>query len=129
MWFYHSRRRRRYKRHIVFIVSRLSAEIQLKTSCLLIAMGNSIRNIYLGIVKRDWISIVCWRPNRKPFLSACSNIWNSKVVLYNKITCLLRCGCSNRDLWVVTPADYYISMLWKSVTALSEHFALFVAVY
>ena len=32
------------------------------------------------------------------FLSVRGNIWNSKVVLYNKTTCLLRRGCFNRDL-------------------------------
>ena len=30
--------------------------------------------------------------------------------IYNKTTSLLRSGCFNRDLWVVTPVYYYISM-------------------
>ena len=47
--------------------------------------------------KHDWTPIVCYWANRKPFLSARGNIWNSKAVFYNKTTCLLRCGCFNRD--------------------------------
>ena len=43
----------------LFIVSRLSTQIQLSISGLLIVMGKPIRNAPLGIVKHDWISIVC----------------------------------------------------------------------
>ena len=50
-------------------------------------MGKPIRNAYLGTVKHDWTPIVCYWANRKPFLSARGNIWNSKVVFYNKTTC------------------------------------------
>ena len=84
---------------VLFIVSRLSTKIQLSISGLLIVMGKPIRNVYLGIVKRDWTSIAYG----KPFLFARGNIWSSRVVFYNKTTCLLRCECFNRDLWVVTP--------------------------
>ena len=65
--------------------------------------GKPIRNTYLGTVKHDWTPIVCYWANRKPFLSACGNIWNSKAVFYNKTTWLLKRGCFNRDIWVVTP--------------------------
>ena len=74
---------------VLFIVSRLSAPIQLNTSGLFIAMQKTIRNAYLGILKHSWTSIVYQRANRKPFLSGHGNIWNSKVVFYNKTTCLV----------------------------------------
>ena len=69
----------------LLIVSRFSTQIQLNISVLLIAVGKPVRNTYLGIVKHDWTSVVCWRANRKPFLSARGNIWNSKVAFYNNI--------------------------------------------
>ena len=75
---------------VLFIIFRLSTKIQLRISGLLTVMGKSIKNAYLGIVKHDWTSIVCWRAYRKPFLSARDNIWNFFVVFYNKTTCLLR---------------------------------------
>ena len=40
-----------------------------------------------------------------------SSIWNSKVFSYKKTTNLLSHGCFNRDLSVVTPVWYYISMI------------------
>ena len=43
---------------VPFIVSRLSAIIQLSISGLFIAMGKPIRNAYLGIVKYDWALII-----------------------------------------------------------------------
>ena len=43
---------------VPFIVSRLSAIIQLSISGLFIAMGKPIRNSYLGIVKYDWALII-----------------------------------------------------------------------
>ena len=61
-----------------------------------------VRNTYLGTVKHDWIPIVWKWVSRKHFLSARSNIWNFKVVSFNKSTCLLRHGCFNRNLSVVT---------------------------
>ena len=44
-------------------------------------------------------------------------VWNSKVVFYNKTTCLLRRGCFNRDLFsIITPCfqgsvSYYIATI------------------
>ena len=43
----------------LFIVSRLSNQIHLSISGLLIVMGKPVRKAYLGIVKHDWTSIVC----------------------------------------------------------------------
>ena len=59
--------------------------------------GKANKNAYLGTAKYHW-----WA-NRKPVLSARGNILNSKVVFYNKTTCLLSRRCFSRDLWVVTP--------------------------
>ena len=46
------------------------------------------------------------KANRKPFLSARRNIWNSNGAFYNKTNCLLRRGCFNRYLSVVTPVNW-----------------------
>ena len=90
------------KVHSLFIVSRPSTLIQLSIQGLLIATGKPIRNVCLGTVKHDCASIV-WRwTHSKHFLSARGNIFNSKVAFYNKTTCLLRQGCCNRELSVVT---------------------------
>ena len=43
----------------LFIVSRLSNQIHLSISGLLIVMGKPVRKAYLSIVKHDWTSIVC----------------------------------------------------------------------
>ena len=43
----------------LLIVSRLSTQIHLSISGLLIVMGKLVRKAYLGIVKHDWTSIVC----------------------------------------------------------------------
>ena len=103
VWFYHCNGRRKYNLHSLFIASRLSTWIQLSISGLLIVMIKSIKNAYLAPVKHSWISIFCWWANRKLFLSARGNFWHSKVVIYNKTTCLLRRRCFNRYLWVFTP--------------------------
>ena len=62
-----------------------------------------VRNACLGTVKQNWTLIVWQWVNRKHFLSARGNIWNSNAAFYNKTTCLLREGCFNRDLSVITP--------------------------
>ena len=59
---------------VLFIVSRLSAPIQLNASGLFIAMQKAIINAYLGILKHGWTSIVYQSANRKPFLSGHGNI-------------------------------------------------------
>ena len=51
MWFYHWHGNT--NDIVLFIVSRLSTQIQLSISGLLIVMGKPIRNAYLGIVKHD----------------------------------------------------------------------------
>ena len=94
--------------HSFFIVSRLSTEIQLSIQGLLIVIRNPIRNACFGIVKHDWTSIVWHWTNRKYFLFARGNISNSKGAFYNKKTCLLRYGCFNRYLSVVTLVDLSI---------------------
>ena len=43
----------------LFIVSRLSNQIHLSISGLLIVMGKPVRKTYLSIVKDDWTSILC----------------------------------------------------------------------
>ena len=43
---------------VLFIVSKLSAPIQMNISGLFIVMRKAIRNAYLGILKHDWTSIV-----------------------------------------------------------------------
>ena len=42
-----------------FIVPRLSNQIHLSVSGLLIVMRKPVRKAYLGIMKHDWTSIVC----------------------------------------------------------------------
>ena len=59
---------------VLFIVSRLSAPIELNISGVFIVMQKTIRNAYLGILKHSWTSIVYQRANRKPFLSGHGNI-------------------------------------------------------
>ena len=59
-------------------------------------MVKPIRNTYLGTLKHDWVSIVCYWANINVFISASGNNWNSKVVFYNKTICLLWLGCFNR---------------------------------
>ena len=44
---------------VLLIVSRLSIQIQMIISSLLIVMGKPVRNTFLGIVKHDWTLIVC----------------------------------------------------------------------
>ena len=60
-WFYHCHG------HSLFIVSRPSSQILLNISDLLIAMKKPIRNVYLGTLKYDLASNVCYWANRKPF--------------------------------------------------------------
>ena len=93
----------KYKVHILFIVSRASVKFHLSIQSLLIVMGNPITKACLGIAKHDWTLIVSHWTNRKYFLFARDNIWNSKLAFYNETTSLLRHGCLNRDLSVVTP--------------------------
>ena len=101
---------------VLFIVSRLSAPIQLNTSGLFIAMQKAIRNAYLGILKHGWTSIVYQRANRKPFLSGHGNIWNSKVVFYNKTTCLVTADVSTETyelLLLFSIISLWINLLKK----------------
>ena len=104
VWFYNCLGRRKYKLYS-FAYRFQPLNPYLRVSGLLIVMEGPIRNTCLGIVKHDWKLIVCQTANRKPFLSARGNIWNSKLVFYNKTTG----GCFNRDLWVVTPVTSIIS--------------------
>ena len=97
-----------YKVHSLFILSRLSTEIELSIQGLLIVIGKLMRNACIGRVKHDWKSVE-WI-NRKHFLFEHDDIWNSKVTIYNKTTCLLRQASFNRDLSVVTPVKHFISM-------------------
>ena len=60
---------------------------------LLIVIAKLVRKECLGTVKHDWTSIVWEWTNRKLFLFARGNIWNSKKVIYNKTKCLLRQIC------------------------------------
>ena len=68
-------------------------------------------NRSLGTVTHDWTSIIWQWASRKHFLSARGNILNSNVAFYNITTCLLRHRCFNRYVSVVTPAQYYFSMI------------------
>ena len=112
---------------ILFIFSKLSTQTQFSTSGLLIAIGKLIRNAYLGIVKHDWTSIVCERASRKHFLSARGNIWNSKVMFYNKTTCLLRGRCFNRNLELLLLFSI-ISPCWQiSVDKYHDHFLFYLS--
>ena len=52
------------------------------------------------------VSIVWQRGRRKHLLSVSGNIWKNKAEFYNKTTCLLKRGCFNRDISVVTPLLY-----------------------
>ena len=58
----------KYNVHKLFIVSRLSTNIQLSIQGLLIIMGRPIRNTCLGTVKHDWICIAWQWTNSKNFL-------------------------------------------------------------
>ena len=69
-------------------------------------MRKPIRNACFGTMKHDWVSIVWQRGRRKHLLSVSGNIWKNKAEFYNKTTCLLRRGCFNRDISVVTPLLY-----------------------
>ena len=81
-------------------------------SGLLIVMGKPIRSAYLGTVKHDWTPIVCYWANRKPFLSARGNIWNSKEVFYNKTT-----SCWGAD---VSIEIYELLLLFSIITSCSH---------
>ena len=93
---------------VLFIVSRLSALIQLSISGLFVVIGKPVKSAYLGIVKHDWTSFVYWRANRRPFLPECGNIWNSKVEFYNKTT-----GCWGTDVSIET---YELLLLFNIIS-------------
>ena len=107
------------------LVSILSTEMQLTLQILLTDIRKPIRNACLGIVKHDWILIVWQWTDRKQFLFTRGNIWNSKEAFYNKTTCLLKYGCFNRDIPVVTLIEFGIPKLSHTKAILSSsEFAL-----
>ena len=108
----------KYKKHSLFITSRLSTWIQLSVPGLQIVIGKSIRNACFGTVKHDWTSMIGHRLLGSELIGnifylcvAICNIWNSKLVFYNKTPCMLSCGCFNRHIRVVTSVKYYMSMI------------------
>ena len=105
-----------------YIVCLSFPDPQLKSnwiSKVLIVMEKPRRNLCFDTVKHDWASIVWQWANSKHFLIALGNVWNSKVMFYNKTTCLLRHECFSRGLLLVTPVMeiwyYYISMFLFSI--------------
>ena len=99
------------KVHSLFVVFEVSIEIQLDIQNLLIVMGKPIRDVRLGTAKHDWTLIFWLWTNRKHALFARGDVWNSKVAFYNKTTYMLWQWFFNRDLLVVNPVQYFISML------------------
>ena len=99
------------KVHSLFVVFKGSIEIQLDIQNLLIVMGKPIRDVRLGTAKHDWTLIVWLWTSRKHALFAQGDIWNSKVAFFNKTTYMLWQWFCNRDLLVVNPVQYFISML------------------
>ena len=69
-------------------------------------MRKPIRNACFGTMKHDWVSIVWQRGRRKHLLSVSGSIWKNKAEFYHKTACLLRHGCFNRNISVVTPLLY-----------------------
>ena len=89
-------------------------------------------NACFGTVKHDWTSIDCYWANRKHFLPARGNIWNSEAAFYNKISCLLRQGCFKYELLLlfsIIPTCFYRAPLGECFCIIEDKTREYEAIF